>query len=178
MSTFDTLDRAARLLYRLVTGCSLVIAAVMTVLVFLQVVLRYGFNTGLPGMEEVALICMMWIAFFGGSLLFAEQSGISVTVFVDRLTPAGYRWARLLFHLLTIIFLCLLVWYGYKFAVVGKRMMFGASQIPKYWSYLSIPVGSALSLLFELHHLGRTLCGKPGSFLESVPGEPQTGQGG
>jgi TRAP-type C4-dicarboxylate transport system permease small subunit len=149
----------------------------MTILVFLQVVLRYAFNTGYPGMEEVAQISMMWIAFFGGSLLFAEQSGISVTVLVERLSPARYRWARLAFHILTIIFLCLLVWYGYKFALVGKRMMFGASQIPKYWSYLSIPVGSACSLIFELNHLGKTLRREVRSFLEPGCAGERTGEG-
>jgi TRAP-type C4-dicarboxylate transport system permease small subunit len=143
----------------------LAIAIVMTILVFLQVVLRYIFNTGYPGIEEISLICMMWIAFFGGSLLFADQSGISVTIFVERLTPGKYRWAKLLFHVLTIIFLCLLIWYGYKFALVGKRMMFGASQISKYWSYISIPVGSAFSLIFELNHLTKTLKSEPINFL-------------
>ena len=176
MSTPSTVDRATRLLYRFVVACSLCIAAVMTALVFMQVVLRYIFNTGYPGMEEAALICMMWTAFFGGSLLFAEQSGISVTVLVERLSPARFRWAKLLFHVLTIVFLCLLLWYGYKFAVIGKRMMFGAIQIPKYWSYLSIPVGAAVSLLFELNHLGKTLSGERESFLGIEPGE-QTGEG-
>ena len=178
MSALDTFDRISRLLYRVVLSCSLCVAAVMTTLVFLQVMLRYIFNTGYPGIEEVALICMMWTAFFGGSLLFAEQSGISVTVLVERLAPAKYRWAKLVFHILTIVFLCLLVWYGYKFAVVGKRMMFGASQIPKFWSYLSIPVGSACSILFELNHLCRTLRAEDGSFLgETLEGQ-HLGEGG
>ena len=173
-------DRLSFALYRFCFLTSITIAAVMTALVFLQVALRYIFNTGFPGVEEVSLICMMWVAFFGGSLIFAEQSGISVTVFTDRLSPARHRQARLMFHLLTIVFLCLFIWYGYQFALVGKRMMFGASQIPKFWSYLAIPVGSACSLIFELNHLSKAFNSHAGTFLgpNAGDGTQPTGVGG
>ena len=117
------------------------------------------------------MIAMMWIAFFGGSLVFYQQSGISVTFLVERLPWRSYRRCRILFHLLTILFFLFLAIYGMQFALVGQRMVFGASGIPKFWAYLSIPAGAVFSILFEGDHLIRQIRRKEPDPSDGQPGK-------
>ncbi|WP_308588942.1 TRAP transporter small permease [uncultured Oscillibacter sp.] len=139
---------------------SIVIMAVLSVLVFSQVILRFVFSSGAAWIEEFAMISMMWVAFLGGSLVFADQSCISVTILIERLQEKNERIVRMIFHIFALVFFCFLLIYGVQFAILGLKMKFGASGIPKFWSYLSIPVGALFSILFELDHLLRKASGR------------------
>lgn len=147
------LEKISVLLIKFCRLICIITTSILVVLVIAQVFMRFVLNMGYPWIEEICMLCMMWIAFFGGSLIFQDQSGISVTFLVDRLQPRAYKIAKLSFHILTIVFLVFLVIYGFQFAKVGLRMKFAATGLPKFWSYLSIPVGGIVSILFELIHL-------------------------
>lgn len=149
----DIFDKASVILYKICTASTACAAAVMTGIVFVRVVMRYVFNSGFQWSEEISVLLMMWIAFFGGSLIFCEQGGISVTVLIDKLSLKKFRAVQILFHLMTLVFLTVLVIYGFKFAILGLKIVFGATGLPKFWSYLSIPVGAIFSIIFESSHL-------------------------
>lgn len=165
-------SRISKSLAKLCRWICIVITGVLVALVIAQVFMRFVLNMGAPWIEEVCMIAMMWIAFFGGSLVFYQQSGISVTFLVERLSPCNYRRCQIFFHLLTILFFLFLMIYGMQFALLGQRMVFGASGISKFWAYLSIPVGALLSILFEGDHLIRQIRSKA-PISNHVYGQPE-----
>lgn len=66
-----------------VTANRFVIAAllaIMTLLVFGNVVLRYGFGSSLPWVEEATRYMMIWTAYLGGGLAFRAGSHVAVEV--------------------------------------------------------------------------------------------------
>ena len=65
--------------------------AVMVVLVFGNVVLRYAFNSGITVSEELSRWLMVWLTFLGAVVALRDHSHLGVDTLVRVLPPAGKR---------------------------------------------------------------------------------------
>ncbi len=61
----------------------------MVVLVFGNVVLRYGFNTGITVSEEVSRWLFLWMTFLGAVVALREHAHLGTDMLVSRLPRAG-----------------------------------------------------------------------------------------
>ncbi|AVO54009.1 TRAP transporter small permease [Ectopseudomonas mendocina] len=59
----------------------------ITVLIFLNVVLRYGFNSGLFFSEEISRLAFVWLVFAGAQLMLHENGHIGVDMLTSRVSP-------------------------------------------------------------------------------------------
>lgn len=118
----------------------------VAVVLFVQVVLRFVFNTGLPWPEEAARYTMIWVTMLAGSLVVRDEQLISVDFF-DKYWPRwliGYRNA--LFRLLLAVMLGVLFWTGLDQATFSSFRVTATLEISWFWPYLAVPVGAALML--------------------------------
>jgi len=79
---------------RCCAGIEAVIAAalaVMVVLVFGNVVLRYGFNSGITISEELSRWLLVWLTFLGAIVAVREHAHLGVDTLVRMLGPGGKR---------------------------------------------------------------------------------------
>ena len=65
--------------------------AVMVVLVFGNVVLRYGFNSGITISEELSRWLLVWLTFLGAIVAVREHTHLGVDTLVRKLSPMGKR---------------------------------------------------------------------------------------
>lgn len=119
----------------------------MTVLVLVQIVLRYIFNAALPWVEEMTVFLMIWMAFMGAAVGVRRGTHVAMTMLVDRL-PRGL--ARVLFYVSTlamIAFAAIVVWQGMLliFSVGNQRS--AALGVPMAIPYLVVPLGALLIIL-------------------------------
>ena len=84
---------------------------VMSLLVFLNVVLRYGFSSGIPFSVEVSRVILVWIIFLGASVAMAKGAHISVDTLVARL-PRKVRFACFLVSYGLMLWCCWLLGKG------------------------------------------------------------------
>ena len=63
-------DRYCRLLGAVIVGC----LALMVILVFANVVLRYAFNSGLSISEELSRWLFVWMTFLGAVIAMHERA--------------------------------------------------------------------------------------------------------
>ena len=63
--------------------------AIMVVLVFGNVVLRYGFNSGITVSEEVSRWLFVWLTFLGAIVALREYGHLGVDMLVRRLPNRG-----------------------------------------------------------------------------------------
>ena len=63
----------------------------MVVLVFGNVVLRYGFNTGITVSEEVSRWLFVYMTFLGAIVALREHGHLGVDMLVNRLPVAGKK---------------------------------------------------------------------------------------
>jgi C4-dicarboxylate transporter DctQ subunit len=76
---------------RLEEAFMIVALAFMTLLTFLQIVLRYGFGTGLVWSLEATTYTFAWLVLIGMSYGVRTEAHIAVDLLTSRLTPSGAR---------------------------------------------------------------------------------------
>lgn len=64
--------------------------SVTTILVVINIVLRYIFNSGLVWSEEVATGCFVWSVFIGAVAVFKHRGHVGVDIIVKKM-PAGLQ---------------------------------------------------------------------------------------
>lgn len=124
--------------------------AVMFVLVFTNVVTRYGFGFSIAWAEEVASFLMIWVTFLGAGLALREGRHVAIDILQDRLPETARRALRFALAAVILVFLGLLVWFGVQFVAFGWRSVTFVTQIPRGIPYLAVPIGCAM---FALHLL-------------------------
>jgi TRAP-type transport system small permease protein len=83
----NIIDIYCRILKFVIAAC----LAVMVVLVFGNVVLRYVFNSGLTMSEELSRWLMVWLTFLGAIVALREHSHLGVDTLVRLLPASGKR---------------------------------------------------------------------------------------
>lgn len=77
--------------------------SITTVLVIINIILRYIFNSGLVWSEEVATGCFVWSVFIGAVAVFKHRGHVGVDLIVKRL-PQAMQWSiRLLTDLILVV---------------------------------------------------------------------------
>ncbi len=77
--------------------------SITTVLVIINIILRYIFNSGLVWSEEVATGCFVWAVFIGAVAVFKHRGHVGVDLIVKRLPQAMQRGIRLLTDLILVV---------------------------------------------------------------------------
>ena len=85
--------------------------ALMVVLVFGNVVLRYGFNRGITISEEMSRMLFVWLTFISAIVAMRERAHLGMDTLVRRLPPAGKKVCYVASHALILV-ACLLFLQG------------------------------------------------------------------
>lgn len=95
--------------------------AVMALAVFINVVLRYGFGSGLAAGEEVSRLLFVWMVFIGATAAYPAGEHMAFTSLVGMLAkrPAALRAATVVIRLLVILSATLVAWGAWQQVVVG-----------------------------------------------------------
>lgn len=134
--------------------------AVMVMLVFGNVVLRYAFNTGISISDELARWLFVWMTFMGAIAALRDRGHLGTDFLVGRLGPTGKRVCLAVGYLL-MLFACWLLFSG---AVTQTRINHtttsAAMEAPVSWFYASGVVFAVSAALLLLHDLWRLLTGR------------------
>ena len=138
-----------RLLRVLIATC----LALMVLLVFGNVVLRYVFNTGLTLSEELSRWLFVWLVFLGAVLAMHQHGHLGVDVLVRRLPPPLRRACGVTSHLLMLWATWLLLRGSWSQTVINLGTSAPASGLPVAVVYsVGVVFGVAVGALL-LHEL-------------------------
>jgi TRAP-type C4-dicarboxylate transport system permease small subunit len=123
-----------------------VIAALIAL--FINVVLRYGFNYSLAWSEELVREVIIYTTFIGCSVAIKNRSMIKIDALVQ-LFPVLKLPLNYFSHLATMIFSCMVIYYGWLMAArqVITHQKTIIMQIPKVYLYAILPAMGILMLL-------------------------------
>lgn len=99
-----TIDGCCRLLEGLMAAC----LALMVVLVFGNVFLRYAFNSGITLSEELSRWLFVWMIFMGAIVALRQHGHLGTDMLVGRLGARGKKVCFALAHGLMLWICCLL----------------------------------------------------------------------
>jgi TRAP-type C4-dicarboxylate transport system permease small subunit len=121
----------------------------MVLITFINVVLRYGFNSGIIWTEEIALLLSVWFIFIAMGLGVKQGLHINIALIDSKKIP---KWLdAALFRLRDIVVIVVgLVMLRYGWTLVGFTMKstMPATNLPQGFLYASIPFG-AFIILYE-----------------------------
>ncbi len=96
---------------RLLNLLMVVALALMVLLVFGNVVMRYGFNSGFTLSEELSRWLFVWMTFLGAVVALNERAHLGTDTLVSRLPVKGKRFCLGLSYVL-MLYICWLVFAG------------------------------------------------------------------
>lgn len=127
--------------------------AVMVVMVFGNVVLRYGFNSGIIVSEEVSRWLFLWMTFLGAVVALKEHGHLGTDFLISRLPVVGKKICLVLGHLLMLY----ATWLVFSGALAQVRInldveapVTGASMAFVYGTGVAFAVLAAPLLLRDL----------------------------
>lgn len=112
-----TQSRLSRMAHTLMAIC----LAVMAVSVFVNVVLRYGFGSGIAASEELSRLLFVWMVFIGATLAYPLGEHMAFTGLVAGLQkkPVALAWVTLLIRLLVLLACGLVARGAWQQVIVG-----------------------------------------------------------
>ncbi|MDG6448631.1 TRAP transporter small permease [Glaesserella parasuis] len=114
-----------------------IILSTMACLVFLNVVLRYGFNSSINITEEVSRYLFVWLTFLGAILAFSDNQHVSVTMLTDKLSPTTRHILRLFTDSIMLFCCYLVVQGGWVQFQLNLHNLSPISEIPTGVTYLA-----------------------------------------
>jgi TRAP-type transport system small permease protein len=142
-----------RSLVRVIEVAVLAAMAVVSVVVMTEVILRYTMGETLVVTEELSRYLMVWVAFLGSVLLMRERGHIAAEGLGGWFGPLGRRVIAVVADLLSLVFLLTLTWAGLQTLPGQLDQYLITINIPIFWFYLAIPVGSGLMAFVILARL-------------------------
>ena len=145
----------APLSQRLAAAAMAACLGVMAVAVFVNVVLRYGFNSSLPASEELSRLLFVWMVFIGAAAAYPVGEHMAFTSLVGLLRkhPAAIGLATVLIRLLVVLASVLIAWGAWQQVLVGMDstsvvLGYPTSLLPLPAFLCSVAIG--LMALWEL----------------------------
>jgi TRAP-type C4-dicarboxylate transport system permease small subunit len=150
----QTVRRTMDLLYRLcaiVAGSALVLIALV---VPWGVYTRYVLNGAASWPEPMAILLSVVLTFFGAAMCYRSNIHMRVTVVRDALPPLGQRLVDLAGEaLMIVISLFMVIWGARLCAATWHQVIAEFPALSVGITYLPIPVGGVLTLLFIVERL-------------------------
>jgi TRAP-type C4-dicarboxylate transport system permease small subunit len=134
--------------------------AIMVVLVFGNVFLRYAFNTGITVSEELSRWLFVWMTFMGALVALREHAHLGVDTLVKRLPGIGKKICLVLSLLLMLYVTWLLLQGSWEQTIINLDVKAPATGLSTGLFYgVGIVFGVTASLIL-LHQLYRVAAGK------------------
>ena len=155
--TGEAMGAVPRALDALYLGCiwtAGIAITLMSVIIPIGVVMRYGFGFGAQWPEPIAILLMVVFTFIGAAAAYRAGGHIAVTMLTDRLPMALQAPLARLIDLLLLLVCGFVVWYGARLTL--QTMGQSIAELP--WlpvgvTYAAIPLGALATALFVLEHL-------------------------
>jgi TRAP-type C4-dicarboxylate transport system permease small subunit len=125
--------------------------ASMAAMVFANVVLRYGFNSGIAFSEEISRLLFVWLTFLGTILASREHAHLGVDSLVRRLPHAARQACVMVSGVLMIVMCGLLFWGSLQQARINLDNAMPVSGIP-YASTYAAGIAAALGLIVSIFY--------------------------
>ena len=136
---------AQRLLVRPLEAFIAVCMAVMLVLVFGNVALRYAFNSGIVVSEELSRLLFVWLVFVGAIVALFERRHLGVDTLVVRLSRRGRLVCFVLSHVLMLYVTWLIFSGALKQAGIGMAATTPVMGVSQAWYYAPILLFAVVS---------------------------------
>ena len=147
------LIKVSDIIIRITHNLAAAMLAVAAFLVFYQVLTRFILNDAAVWSEVLARAVIVWGVFLimGPAIRYGKM--IPIDVLRSLLPQDKQIWIIRIVTAAITLFLCILIWYGYKMTLRVMNQQVAMLNVSVAWFYVAIPIGALLALpgLFLAH---------------------------
>jgi TRAP-type C4-dicarboxylate transport system permease small subunit len=143
------IDAICRLFGFLMVAC----LALMVLMVFGNVVLRYGFNSGITISEELSRWLFVWMTFMGAVIAVRTHAHLGTDTLISRLPPAGRKACFIAAHILMLGVCGLMLQGAWLQTRINAGTTSAVMEASMAWMYAAGVVFALLATLILLHEL-------------------------
>ncbi|BCU81564.1 ABC transporter permease [Polycladomyces abyssicola] len=124
----------------------------MSILVFTNVVLRYGFNSGITWSEEMARFLFIWLTFLGGIAALKDNEHLGVDTLIKRLPRSLKKLAYILSNLIMLWVMYLVLDGSLKMTELNIDSKAPATGLPLAFIYgIGVVVGVCMGVIILIN---------------------------
>lgn len=147
-------------LCRLLSFVMVAFLALMVLMVFGNVVLRYGFNSGITVSEELSRWLFVWMTFLGALVALRSHGHLGTDMLVSRLPVTGKKICLGLSHLL-MLYLCWLMFQGsWQQTAINWGTSSAVMEVSMGWLYASGVFFAAFAALLIVNEFWKLVSGQ------------------
>jgi TRAP-type transport system small permease protein len=150
------MNSVSRLIEHLIAG----LLALMVILVFGNVILRYGFNSGITISEELSRWFFVWMTFLGAVVAIKDRAHLGTDMLVSRLPAFGKKFCLTLTYVLMIYITALFFKGSWDQSMINLDVEAPVTGASVAWFYGAGIVFSVLAEILLFAELYRVLAGK------------------
>lgn len=120
-----------------------------TTLIFIQVVMRYVFNSSITWSEELARYIFIWQGWMGTSLGIRMKGHIRIEIITTKLELTGRKILDVLVATILLAFSIFLIVSGSDLVlkIASRKALSSALRIPLHYIFMALPVSSGVTSL-------------------------------
>jgi TRAP-type transport system small permease protein len=107
----------------------------MIILVFMNVVLRYFFNSGITWSEELARYLFLWLTFIGAIGAMHDNAHLGVDTLIKRLNVKTQKVVYILGQILIFVIMAMLAKGSFDLTMINLKSKASATNLPMYYIY-------------------------------------------
>lgn len=153
------LGRALDLVFAIQRWLMVACLAVMVILLFGNVALRYLFNSGINVSDELSRLAFVWLIFIGSVLAVRTHTHMGVTMLVERFGPGARRASHLFCQVLILAVLCMLIKGSWDQTLIGMATVLPVTGLPAGIFNLACLYAAVVMALLTLADIVLTLGG-------------------
>jgi len=135
------------------TRLAMILAAVMTGMILIQVFFRYFLNHSLPWPEELAKFTMVWMTFLVAPYAYRKGLNVNMELFVSKIPKRMRGMLEILLHILIIIMAYYLLNEGLGMVKRGLRIRASSINFKIGYVYMILPISFAMMMIGGVEHI-------------------------
>ena len=154
------MQKAINLFYRFLELLLILLLSGMAIMVFVNVVMRYGFNSGLNVSEEMSRYFFVQLTFIGAVVAFREHGHLGIETLVMFLSRRGRIICMSLANVVIIVCSLIFFWGTWKQFPINASMAAPVTGMSMIWVYgIGLFTGAGMAII-ALERLIRLLTGR------------------
>ncbi len=133
--------------------------AAISIVMFVQIIMRFLFNSALPWPEEFCRICFVYSGFICFGYCQKRHSGIKIDVLVNLMPKGLQNFINVLGEVLLFVFYVFLLYESIDLmnVTIANGSVTSALQLPLYVEYFALPLGVGLATFRSVEQFVRFL---------------------
>lgn len=132
---------------------ALVLTAIMTAVILVQVFFRYFLNNALPWPEEAARFMMVWMTFLIAPYAYRRGMNVKVELIFDHLPKIPKLLVSMLLHIFIGTMSVFLLKEGYLMMLRGLKITSSTMGISLFIVYLILPVSFLMMFIVSIEKI-------------------------